>query len=96
MAARLDLLGDREGDRPPRLPVRDTTGTPPTGNVVELDSRTAAAGTFRVEHPAASGTFTTWPQAGLAIAPYGARKVRVYTPEAGATRHGALKVGAAS
>ena len=74
----------------------DTTGTPPTGNVVELDSRTAAAGTFRVEHPAASGTFITWPQAGLAIATYGARKVRVYTPEAGATRHGALKVGAAS
>lgn len=74
----------------------DSEGPPPSGNVVELDSRSAAAGTFQVEHPAASGTFITWAQAGMAIATYGARKVRVHTPEAGASRWCALKVGASS
>lgn len=69
-----------------------STGTPPSGSATDLDSRSAAAGTFQVEHPAASGTFITWPQAGLAIATYGGRKVRVLTPEAGATRYCALKV----
>ena len=70
----------------------DTTGTPPTGSTTDLDSRTATAGTFQVEHPDGAGTYITWPQAGLAIATYGARKVRVLTPEAGATRYCALRV----